>query len=173
MTTVDQEHCIAAIAAGDREALAALYRETSKDVYGFALSILKNTHDAEDVLHDCFIAVFRAAEDYRPQGKPLAWILTITRNLCMQRLRERGRAAELPQQEQAFFDADPEDRAVLEACLQHLKEEERQILMLHAVSGFRHREIAALLDLPLATVLSKYHRAKKKLKSQLEGEWNA
>ena len=48
--------------------------------------------------------------------------------------------------------------------MRNLSEEERQIVMLHAVAGFKHREIAATLDLPLATVLSKYNRALKKLK---------
>ena len=45
-------------------------------VYSFALSILKNTSDAEDALHDCFLDIYQAAEHYRPQGKPMAWIFT-------------------------------------------------------------------------------------------------
>jgi RNA polymerase sigma-70 factor (ECF subfamily) len=56
---------------------------------------------------------------------------------------------------------------VLDACLGQLSDEERQIVVLHAVAGFRHREIAALLELPLPTVLSKYSRALKKLKALL------
>ena len=51
-----------------------------------------------------------------------------------------------------------------------LSDTERQIVVLHAVSGFKHREIAACLELPLATVLSKYHRAIKKMKTNLEKE---
>ena len=51
-----------------------------------------------------------------------------------------------------------------------LSDTERQIVVLHAVSGFKHREIAAMLNLPLPTVLSKYNRAIKKLRSQLEKE---
>ena len=51
-----------------------------------------------------------------------------------------------------------------------LGEEERQIVLLHAVTGLKHREIAALLELPLSTVLSKYHRALKKLREQLKGD---
>ena len=48
--------------------------------------------------------------------------------------------------------------------------EERQIILLHAVTGLKHREIAALMELPLATVLSKYHRGLKKMRAQLEGD---
>ena len=51
-----------------------------------------------------------------------------------------------------------------------LEEQARRIVLLHAVTGLKHREIAQLLELPLATVLSKYHRALKKLKAQLEGD---
>ena len=56
-----------------------------------------------------------------------------------------------------------DDRIVLEALLKSLQDTERQILVLHALSGMKHREIASLLQIPLPTVLSKYHRAVKKL----------
>ena len=65
-------------------------------------------------------------------------------------------------------EASPEDKIILKECLGSLTDEERNIVVLYAVSGFRHREIAALLNLPLATVLSKYHRAMKKLRKILE-----
>ena len=61
-----------------------------------------------------------------------------------------------------------EDRGVLRACLEQLSDQERQIVALHAVAGFKHREIAALLELPLSTVLSKYNRAIKRLKQYLQ-----
>jgi RNA polymerase sigma-70 factor (ECF subfamily) len=53
--------------------------------------------------------------------------------------------------------------------MKHLSDQERQIVVLHAVSGLKHREIAAALNLPLPTVLSKYNRALKKLKTHLSG----
>ena len=61
-----------------------------------------------------------------------------------------------------------EDRSVLLACMEALSDEERQIVTLHAVSGFKHREIAELMELPLPTVLSKYSRALKRLKQRLQ-----
>ena len=160
------------IAAGNPAALEALYRHTRPAVYGFALSILKNAHDAEDVLHDCYVAVWQAA-GYRTQGKPMAWLMTITRNLCLQLLRQRQKTADLPEEDwepclREPMSVTPEDRLVLTACMERLSDEERQIVALHAVSGFKHREIAALLQLPLSTVLSKYRRALKKLKEYLQ-----
>lgn len=168
----NQERWIAEMANGNTAAVAALYENAKTAVYGFALSLLKNTHDAEDVLQDCFVKVFEASPTYRAEGKPLAWILTIARNLCLQKLREHKRNADIPEEDWEPYlasreEISVEDRVVLETCMKHLSEEERQIVMLYAVAGFKHREIASVLSLPLATVLSKYHRALKKLKNLL------
>lgn len=57
----------------------------------------------------------------------------------------------------------------LDACLRSLSPEECQIVVLHAVSGFKHRQIAQVLELPISTVLSKYNRALKRLRTMLEG----
>jgi RNA polymerase sigma-70 factor (ECF subfamily) len=73
---------------------------------------------------------------------------------------------------QFSYVTDPEDKLVLETTLEILAEDERQIVLLHAVSGMKHKEIAKNLGIPLSTALSKYHRALKKLKENLkEEEW--
>lgn len=101
----------------------------------------------------------------------MAWIMTITKNLCRKQLRSRSRTERLPEEdwknslESTEMTAD--DKVVLRQCMETLSDIERQIVVLHAVSGFKHREIAAWLELPLATVLSKYHRAIKKMKASL------
>jgi RNA polymerase sigma-70 factor (ECF subfamily) len=59
------------------------------------------------------------------------------------------------------------DKLVIQQCMSRLNDDERQILVLHAVAGFKHREIAALMDLALPTVLSKYHRAIRKLRNYI------
>ncbi len=162
----DLDRLIADTAAGDSDAFARLYHETSASVYAYALSILKNSHDAEDVLHDCYLRIHTSAAAYQSDGKPLAWIMTIARNLCFKLLQQKKNTAALP------FDPgddrwDADDRLVIEACLNILSDEERQIVVLHAVSGFKHKEIAAFMEIPLATVLSKYHRALKKMKNHI------
>ena len=63
-----------------------------------------------------------------------------------------------------------DERALLQGALASLADEERRIVLLHAVTGMKHREIAALLELPLPNVLSKYHRALKKMRIFLEGD---
>lgn len=172
-TPTQIEACIKQIASGDKAALAELYVGSSSAVYGFALSIVKNSKDAEDVLQDTFLKIWSAAEGYRCMGKPLAWILTIARNLSTSKLRERSKTTEMPEDEQ-LYDAtsDPsfgiEQKIVLEAAMRKLSDDERQVVMLHAVSGLKHSEIAAILSMPLSTILSKYSRARKKLQKALE-----
>lgn len=162
------ENLLSKIAEGDPAAFAAFYEETKSMTYGFALSILRREQDAEDVMQDAFVAVKTHAERYRPQGKPKAWLLTIVRNLAYQRLREKGR--EGGEEPELSFDprGDFERRESVSALLMNLGEQERQIVMLHAVAGLKHREIAQLLQLSLSTILSKYHRALKKCRTMYE-----
>lgn len=168
------DSCLRDLGEHRAQALTGLYEATSSAVYGFALTILRDVQDAEDVLHDCYLSVCSAAAEYRSSSKPMAWILTIVRNLCLKKLREREKRSDLPQEDwerwlEGHEGVSPEDRLVLAECMTRLTEEERQIVVLHAVAGFRHREIAQVLELPLPTVLSKYHRALKKLRDLLTG----
>ena len=169
------EALLSGIAAGSREDLAELYRRTRAAVYGLALSYLKNGAEAEDVAQDTFVKVWAAAPSYRPQGKPMAWLLTIARNLALGRLRTAARSQDLSDAQWSAFSIESDtltsdDRTVLGAALGRLSDEERHIVVLHAVCGLKHREIAQFLGLALPTVLSKYHRSLKKLKTILEGD---
>ena len=169
------DRLLAGIADGDRSALAELYHRTRGAVYGLALSYLKEPEDAQDVMQDTFVRIWDNAPRYQSQGSPMAWILTIARNLSRMKLRERSKFTELDEEQWQAIPAESprvttEDRELLQTALAALGEEERRVVLLHAVTGLRHREIADLLELPLSTVLSKYHRALKKLKVQLKGE---
>ena len=84
-------------------------------------------------------------------------MFTIARNFAMNRLREQGKycgqeITETDFKEEFSFVDHVEDRMVLEVVLKKLTEEERRIVMLHAVSGLKHREIAKALDIPLSTL---------------------
>ena len=64
-------------------------------------------------------------------------------------------------------DMSVEDSMIIKECLTILSDDERQIVVLHAVSGYKHKDIADLMEMPLPTVLSKYNRALKKLKERI------
>lgn len=172
--TAELEALLIRMGAGDAQALAELYGRTRGAVYAAALSILKNAADAQDAAQDAFIRAWEAAGQYRPQGAPMAWLLTIARNQAVDRLRRQQRLTDISQQE---WDAIParspvsyEERALLQTALARLDDTERQIVLLHVSGGLKHREIASLLDMPLATVLSKYHRTLKKLRTWMKGD---
>ena len=154
---MSDEQLLRQVGMGDAEAFQQLYQSTDRTVYSFILSILKNPQDAEEVMQETYLKVWTSAAAYQSQGKPLAWMFTIARN------REEAGEVCLPLENLA-------DAMVLKAALDILKEDERQIVLLHASAGLKHREIAADLQMPLATVLSKYNRAMKKLKQYLREE---
>ena len=169
------QQLLLSIAGGESEALAELYQRTKTAVYGLALSYLKNAHDAQDLTQDVYVQVWDCAEQYRPAGSPIGWLLTVCRNLCLMRLRREKKNAALSEEEWDAIPAqecglDADERIVLQQVLAALSDEERRIVLLHAATGMKHREIAALLELTLPAVLSKYHRALKKMRSTLEGD---
>ena len=173
------EKLILDMAGGSKDAFRLLYEATKDAVYGFALSILRRREDAEDVMHDAYIKVYTEAGSYSPQGKPLSWMLAIVRNLSLNRIRDGGRTEDI-EDDDLPEPADPEDaieeatgHMVLETAMKVLDREEREIVVLHALTGYRHREIAEILDIPQGTVLSKYNRAMKKMKKEIEGKGDA
>ena len=103
----------------------------------------------------------------------MAWVFTIARNLTISKLRFKSKndnsvtVTDIENDPNFSYVTDSEDRLVLQAALKILSSEETEIIVLHAISGFAHREIAKSLGLPLSTVLSKYHRGLKKLKKYL------
>ena len=159
----------------DADAFRRLYYATQHAVYGYILSYLKNVHDAEDVMQDTYLQIRAKAHLYQPQGKPLAWIFTIARNLSLMRIRSRKNKETVNMDDVNYLGLSSangvsEDRIVLQTALSTLDEECRNIVVFHAVTGLKHREIALLLDMSLSTVLSKYNRSLKKLKKVIEGD---
>ena len=167
------EKLFARIAADDMAAFEELYRVTERSVYAFVLSILKNHDDALDVAQDTYLRIRAAAHLYKPMGKPMAWVFTIARNLSISKIRSRKlsdsvQVDDLENDLSFSYVTDSGDKLVLQTAFKILSDQEREIILLHTISGFAHREIAESLNMPLSTVLSKYHRGLKKLKKYLK-----
>lgn len=157
------------VADKDLKSMEQLYNLTKAGIYGFALSVLKSPADAEDVLHDTYLSIWVSAHMYASEGKPMAWLITIAKNHCFKIFRNRKWQDEAELREETAsgdydFTLAGEEKWILKELMEALNDDERQIIMLHAVCGFKHREIAELLNKPLSTVLSKYRRGLKKLK---------
>lgn len=167
----EEDRLLLLMKRGDQEAFRKLYEMTAKGIYSYALSILRHPQDAEEVMQDTYLAAWNQVKQYQTEGKPMAWLLTIARNLCYMRLRRQKDhpcisleelEEETPGELCVGIELAPEKQVLLDA-LSRLPQEERRIVLLHDAGGMKHREIAEYLQCPLPTVLSKYRRALKKL----------
>ena len=153
--------------------MTELYALIRVPVYAYALSLVKNPYDAEDILHDTVISIHDSIGSYRASGKPMAWVITIARNHGYGRLRRQKHVADVPEEMwDSYVEGNDEvsvdDRILLDQCLNTLSASERQIVVMHAVAGMKHRRIAEVMDLPLSTVLSKYNRALRKIRKNMQ-----
>ncbi len=155
---------------GEEDALRELYELIKNNIYSFALSILRNHEDAMDTLQETFLLVYHNIDKYENKNKPLAWIYTITKNVAYSKIRSNKKTINIEEIEFVVHH-NYDDKLLIETILKALSEEDRNIVVLHVVDGFKFYEVARILDLKLSTTLSKYHRAMKRLKLLLkEGE---
>ena len=92
---MSNEELLRRVSLGDREAFLLLYQNTDRTVYSFILSIMKNPQDAEEVMQETYMKIWTSASSYQSQGKPLAWIFTIARNLCYMKFRDQKHRADM------------------------------------------------------------------------------
>lgn len=160
---------------GDEGAFEVIYNETKRGLFSFILSICKNYHTAEDLMQNTYIKVRGSIGSYNPGSNALAWIFTIAKNLTLNELQKRKREV-YSEFDTGSFDLghytidDKTTSPLLDIILSTLNESESQIVLLHLVSGFKHREIAEMTKRPLGTILWAYRNAIKKLKKALEKE---
>jgi RNA polymerase sigma-70 factor (ECF subfamily) len=179
---------------GDRAAFATLYQRTSSHLYAVVLRINRDRAQAEDVLQEVYVNVWRAARSFdAAQSQPLTWLTSIARNRAIDSLR-RGQARPKMQTQGASDggSADDEDESVydtvadsapgpldllsrasdaraLAACVEQLGTAQRQSVALAFYHGLSHAEVAAQMRQPLGTVKSWVRRALLALKACLQG----
>ena len=165
---------VKAVARGDRAALAALYDRYSPIMFALALRIVRERREAEDLLHDVFLEVWRTAKDYDPdRGRVRTW-LTIrmrSRALDLQKSarvsRNVGDDSVLDRVASDTDIADSPDRARVRKALGDLPAEQRQVLELGYFEGLSCSEIAEKLGTPIGTVKSRVAAALGKLRQYL------
>lgn len=143
--------------------------------YRLARWLVANEHDAQDRVQDAFVRAFRFFPRFRGEDGR-AWLLTIVRNVCYSWLRQRQRetmfepldedfhAPALPAASELERRADAE---VLESALGRLPVPVREILVLRELEGLSYREIAAVSELPIGTVMSRLARARQQLQAEV------
>ncbi|GIW36988.1 MAG: putative RNA polymerase sigma E protein [Meiothermus sp.] len=170
---------LSCLAKGDERALEELYRRYSPSLYALLLRMLQSREEAEEILQDSFVQLYREAARYQPErGSVTAFLFTIGRNLALSRLRSRkARPQKLedhdlhsPDQELGLWrEDDPTDRILVRRALQRLEPSDRQLLEEAFFDGFSHSELAERHQLPLGTIKTRLRRALLKLRAYLGG----
>ena len=174
---------------GDRAAFAALYEQTSAHLLGVVLRINRDQAQAEDVLQEVYVNVWRAAQKFdAAQSQPLTWLTSIARNRAIDSLRRsqsqpklQSRSSTTPDEDADVYDTVADDapgpldllsRAsdarALAACMAALSAPQRQSVALAFFDGLSHAEVAESMRQPLGTVKSWVRRALLALKSCLD-----
>lgn len=159
---------------GDAAAFESLVRRYTSTAYAVALAVVKEPADAEDVCQDAFIRALERLEDCRKPDRFGAWFLRIVRNRAHSVRRYLGvrDAAPLdalplstdspgPQRETELTEL----RQDLREAMEDLTEVQRQVVLLHDLEGWKHREIGGLLDLPEGTVRAHLFHARRALRN--------
>ena len=191
--SLDLSRLLAQSSLGDRAAFATLYERTSSHLLAVVLRINRDRAQAEDILQEVYVNVWRAAASFdAAQSQPLTWLTSIARNRAIDSLRRISTRPQLRTFAPATGGADREDESVydtvadeapgpldllsragearsLATCMEKLSALQRQSVALAFYQGLSHAEVAEQLRQPLGTVKSWVRRALMTLKGCLEG----
>ena len=178
----EQRELLAAMARGERNALAGLYDQLAGPLYSLAFRMLGDNGEAQDLVQDIFLQVWRSAATYEPsRGSVFSWMATLTRNRAIDRIRMRKRRSELlgnaaPELQPSALGGEEdsagslwvrEKSAAVRAALAELAPDQRQAIELAYFSSLTQQEIAAKLSEPLGTIKARIRRGLLRLKDRL------
>ena len=162
---------------GEEFAFGMLVERYQRPAYAVALSVTGRHEDAEDAAQESFLVALARLDECRSPERFGGWLMTIVRNrsknlVRRESLREMdevppGARSRMPTPDRTAEAS--ELRGLLQAALGELPEVQRQVVLLHDLEGWKHREIADRLDLPCGTVRSHLHFARKTLRAALRG----
>jgi RNA polymerase sigma-70 factor (ECF subfamily) len=168
-----------AVAAGDSDALADLYRHLESSIYAFAMSRLGDREQAAEVLHEVMLEVWRRAGTFRGRSRPATWVLGIARHKIFDALRRSKRWRPEPPPDEAVPDTTApapferlhrgERRDAVLGALAALSDDHREVIHLAFYQDLSYPEISRLLDIPEGTVKTRVFYAKKAMRRRLVG----
>ena len=168
-------------AAGDRSAFELVYRQTSAKLFGVCLRIFPERHEAEEALQDAYLTIWNRAAGYQPgRASPISWLVAVTRNRAIDRLRASGKATFAPIEDaEQIADTAPladaqmlaaGDDDALHGCINGLDSRDAHFIRSAFMGGATYIELADAEGAPLATVKSRIRRALIKLRACMEGQ---
>lgn len=166
------------MARGDRAALAPFYERHGGIALAMARRMLGDAEAAEEVVQDAFVALWRRAAEFRPDGAaPRTWLLTVVRNRSIDHLRRSSGfdRLSLDDTQPAGLEADPWPEIwkrhcgdAVRAALRDLPQEQRDVIELGFFGGYSHAQIAERLATPLGTVKKRMRSGLKRMRSSLD-----
>lgn len=171
---------IARVATGDRAALQLVYRDTCAKLLGVCLRILNDRGEAEDVLQEVYITVWRKAGAFDPaRASPITWLVAIARNRAIDRLRAGAASRRMEPIEAADDVGDPAPAALerveltqqhqrLGQCLDALEAKQAGAIRAAFLDGATYEELSVRMSVPLGTMKSWIRRGLLKLRACLE-----
>src|SRR6478735_616763 len=153
-----------------------LYKRHVGDVYRYALAVMRNPADAEDVTQTTFLNAYRAyVEKGSRPDKPQNWLIAIAHNVCRQRFRQTARRPSEVSFEDDIADTVTDDDALsaedIRRALGHLAFNQRAALVMRELEGRSYAEIAEILEVSTSAVETLIFRARRALREQLDGSF--
>ncbi len=165
--TIAERRFLNALANGDNSALGGLYELYGDRIFRYAYRMLGNRSDAEDATAETFLRVLRRASELRADGAFRTWLFRITRNLCIDKMRQH-KLLELPADTQY---ASPEDKTALRVTVQQalndLQPEYREPLILCDLEDISAKEAAEILKITVPALKSRLYRGRRALRDKL------
>ena len=164
----EEQSMLVRCASGDEIAVRWVVKRYRHRVVGIAARVLRNPRDAEDVAQEAFVKAFRQIAQFRGDSRFYVWLYRIVVNLCLDRLRRKSASSELPLEDAmptpVSITPDIDTRLAVEQVLDSLSPPMRAALVLRDVEGLDYLEIAMVLGIPLGTVRSRLHSARKEFR---------
>jgi len=181
----EDRQLIIRVQGGERAAFDELVRRYRQSVYRASFALVGNVEDAMDATQDAFIRAFRAIGRFDSQKPFFPWIYKIVRNLSLSCLQKRKRGGFPISLDQAEPDGPPlevadrgpgpreecsrqELEVLLSEALESLGPEDREIIVLRDLRNYSYKDIAALLEIPIGTVMSRLYYARDRLRKKME-----
>lgn len=173
--TMEEKALIQGCIRGDQNAQHLLYKKFSSLVYGICLRYAKNRMEAEDSMQEAFVKIYKHLKDYQSAGSFEGWVRRIAVNTAITGYRKslKGRLEDEIDDRSEFASTLVENHDVeytmeeLMLCVQALPDGYRTVFNLYAVEGFKHKEIAEMLEIDVNTSKSQFSRAKGHLQKAL------
>ncbi|MCG7536727.1 RNA polymerase sigma factor [Pseudoalteromonas sp. OOF1S-7] len=160
---------------GDQTAFEQLYQQCYRRVYGLCLRLLADQAHAEDATQEVFVQLWHKIAQFQGQSKFTTWLHSVTSNVAISYLRKQKNWL---QKVVSLEDGGMEQAEImqcqslngLDKLILRLPERARLVFVLHAVEGYRHEEVAGMLNMAVGSSKSQFHRARKLLQEWYDNE---